>query len=119
MMQQTPPPRLWIIQRPENKNALIIRRGPSKQVAFFGFDRKTDQIKLGQWLKGKIYPRRCDISPNGKHLIYFAHNGKWKSESQGSWTAVSRYPYLKALDFWPKGDAWNGGGMFLSDKKYL
>jgi cytochrome bd-type quinol oxidase subunit 2 len=30
---------------------------------------------VGQWLKGRIYERRSDLSPDGKHLIYFAMNG--------------------------------------------
>ncbi len=118
-MANLPPPRLWIVHRPEHHHALVIRRGPSKQVAFFGWDRKTNEVVRGQWLKGRIYPRRCDLSPDGRHIIYFAYNGRWQQESLGSWTAVSRYPYLKALDFWPKGDAWNGGGLFLSNQKYL
>lgn len=118
-MKKLTPPRLWIVHRPENKHALVVRRGPSKQVAFFGWNRETNKISPGQWLKGKVYPKRCDLSPDGQHIIYFAFNGKWQTESKGSWTAVSRYPYLKALDFWPKGDAWHGGGLFLSNEKYL
>lgn len=118
-MKTNPPPRLWIVHRPEHEHALVVRRGPSKRFAFFGWNRTNNEIELGQWLKGKIYPKRADISADGKYVIYFAHNGKWESESMGSWTAVSRYPYMKAVDFWPKGDAWNGGGMFLSNRKYL
>ena len=37
---------------------------------------------------------------------------------QGSWTAISRTPYLKALALWPWGDCWNGGGLFLSDSRF-
>lgn len=114
-MKKIPPPRLWIVHRPENNHALVIRRGPSKQTAFFGWNRETNEISPGQWLKGRVYPKRCDLSPDGQYVIYFALNGKWDREGKGAWTAISRYPYLQALDFWPKGDAWNGGGMFLSN----
>ena len=48
-------------------------------------------------VEGTIYERRCNLSPDGKFLIYFAMNGRWQSEVQGSWTAISRAPYLKAL----------------------
>ena len=37
--------------------------------------------------------------------------------SSPSWTAISRAPYLKALDLWFNGTAWNGGGLFLSNRK--
>jgi hypothetical protein len=98
--------------------AVVIRRGPSKHVATIGWNRETDSFVLGQWLKGRIYERRCDLSADGKHLIYFAMNGKWESESKGSWTAISRAPYLKAISFWPKGDCWQGGGLFRGSKHY-
>jgi hypothetical protein len=45
-------------------------------------------------------------------------NGKWKSETRGSWTAVSKAPYLKAIDLYAKGDCWEGGGLFLSSGAY-
>ena len=69
-------------------------------------------------MRGRIYERRSDLSPNGKHLIYFAMNGRWQSETKGSWTAISRVPYLKAITLLGKGDCWNGGGLFLSDRDY-
>lgn len=97
---------------------LVIRRGPSKQVATFLWDRETDEFRLGQWLKGRIYERRSDLSPDGKHFLYFAMNGKWDSESGGSWTAISRAPFLKALAMFPKGDCWHGGGIWTANGKY-
>ena len=98
--------------------AVVIRRGPAKSVATVGWNRENDTFALGQWLRGRIYERRSDLSPDGKHLIYFAMNGKWHSASKGSWSAISRAPYLKADGFWPKGDCWNGGGLFLSNCDY-
>lgn len=118
-MSTTIPPRLWIVHRPETHHALVIRRGPGKITGFFGWNRRTNEVTVGQWMKGKVYPFRSDISPKGKYVIYFSLNGRWTSETKGSYTAISRYPYLKALDLWPKGDAWHGGGLFASEKEYL
>jgi len=83
-----------------------------------GWDRKTDKFKLAQWLYGRIYERRSDLAPDGKHLIYFAMNGRWESSVKGSWTAISRAPYLKAVSLFAKGDCWHGGGLFLSSSEY-
>ena len=69
-------------------------------------------------MRGRIYERRSDLSPDGKHLIYFAMNGRWDSETKGAWTAISRVPYLKAVNLYAKGDCWNGGGLFLSDAQF-
>ena len=112
------PPRLHVLLARDSDTAVIFRRGPSSRVATFGWNRRTDEIKLGQWLHGRIYERRSDLSPDGKHLIYFAMNQRKSAPLQGAWTAVSRAPYLKALDFYYKGDCWQGGGLFLSNKSY-
>lgn len=111
-------PRLHVIFARASDAAIVFRRGPSKRVATFLWDRATDRFEIGQWLKGRIYERRSDISPDGRHLIYFAMDGKRRSETRGAWTAVSETPYLKALDLYGKGDCWEGGGLFLTSKSY-
>lgn len=112
------PARIHVLLASQAQLGLVIRRGPSKQVATILWNRRNDEFQLGQWLKGRIYERRSDLSSDGKHFIYFAMNGKWSSETQGSWTAVSRAPYLKALAIFPKGDCWHGGGLWTSSKDY-
>lgn len=112
------PARVHVILAREAKTAVVIRRGPSKSVCILGWDRRKDEFRIGQWLRGRIYERRCDLSPDGKHFIYFAMNGKWDGPVKGSWTAISRAPYLKALALWPSGNCWNGGGLFLSDRGF-
>ncbi len=110
--------RLHMILAREARSAVIFRRGPSRHTAVIGWDQTTDKFQLGQWLYGRIYERRCDLSPDGKYLIYFAMNGQWQSEVKGSWTAISRTPFLKALTLFAKGDCWNGGGLFFSSREY-
>jgi len=97
---------------------LVIRRGPSKRVATVLWDRRRDEFQLGQWLKGRIYERRSDLSPDGRHFIYFASNNKSESKAKGAWTAVSCAPYLKALAVFPKGDNWHGGGLWTENDRY-
>ena len=81
-------------------------------MASYLWDRATDTFALGQWLIGRIYERRADLSPDGRHMIYFARDARWQSETGGSWTAVSRAPWLRAVTLWAKGDCWQGGGLF-------
>lgn len=117
-MTKSHPARLHIIFAKSSNKAVIFRRGPSKQICTLLWDRGKDTFTLGQWLKGRIYERRCDISPDGKYLIYFAMNGKWDSETRGSWTAISFAPWLRAIVLYAKGDCWQGGGLFLSKTSY-
>ena len=112
------PARVHVILARDSKVAVAIRRGPSNSVCTLLWDRQRDSFHLGQWLKGRIYERRCDLSPDGKHLIYFAMNGKWSSEIKGSWSAISNAPYLKAMGLWANGSCWNGGGLFIDNQSY-
>lgn len=112
------PARLHVLLARDALTGVVIRRGPARHVCTIGWDRKTDTFTTGQWLKGRIYERRSDLSPDGKHLIYFALNGRWHNEMKGSWTAISIAPYLKAVGLWSKGDAWFGGGLFIDKRTY-
>lgn len=101
--------RLYFIVAREAPFAVVFRRGPTRQVELLAWDLQTDRITAGQWLKGRIYERRCDLSPRGDLLLYFA--AKYETRMR-TWTAISRPPFLTALALWPKGDAWGGGGLF-------
>ncbi len=87
----------------------VLRRGPSNQVLLSKWDLKNDHFEDGQWLKGRIYERRCDLAPAGDHFIYFAANHK---PPFGTWTAISTLPWLTAHALWAQGDTWGGGGLF-------
>lgn len=106
--------RVYALIAAKARKAVVFRRGPSKCVLVLSWDLKTDTLQGGQWFKGRIYERRCDLSPDGDLLVYFAakHHGPL-----GTWTAISRPPFLTALALWPKGDAWGGGGLFEDSRE--
>lgn len=163
--KKTFPARLHVLLR--KKSAVVLRRGLARHVASIGWNLETDTFTLGQWLHGRIYEYRCDLSPDGKFLIYFAakygrldavqkrvdeflarefkNAETWRIpwgvreraadaflaehaeefaklkktlEFQDcSWTAISRAPYLKAVELWFNGSGWNGGGLFMDNRK--
>jgi len=117
-MTEKSPARLHALLAREASYGVVIRRGPAKQTCFIGWDRRTDTFEPAQWLKGRIYERRSDLSPDGRYIIYFAMNGKWNSETKGAWTAISQSPWLKAKTLWAKGDCWHGGGLFIDNRSY-
>lgn len=118
MASPVPPARLSVILARDAHTAVVLRRGPSKVVGTFGWNRSDDTFTAGQWLKGRIYEHSCDLSPDGKYFLYFAYNGQGHTETKGSWTAVSFAPYLKAISIWGNGSAWSGGGLFLDNRRY-
>ena len=115
-----PPPRLALLQASRAPVAVIIRRGPSKDVEIIRWDLATDAFERGHWFHGRIYEKRSDLSPDGELLVYFAskftHRTVENAEYTHAWTAVSRAPWLTALALWPKGDCWWGGGLFTDNR---
>ena len=108
--------RLYALLARDAHRAVVFRRGPSKQVLLLSWDTAKDLIEDGQWLKGRIYERRCDLSPDGRLLLYFAATYR---KPLFSWSAISRPPFLSALALWPKGDGWGGGGEFKTNDTVL
>lgn len=121
MRPVTPPPRLYLLLARRAGVGVIFRRGPSKRTEVIRWDTDGDVFERGHWFHGRIYERRCDLSPDGELLVYFAskfdrHTTSRDSDTSYAWTAVSRPPWLTALALWPKGDCWHGGGLFLGNR---
>ncbi|NNF23836.1 MAG: hypothetical protein HKN63_03385 [Rhodobacteraceae bacterium] len=104
------PARLHVITAANAPAAIILRRGPAGEVATIGWNRENDSFEMGQWLKGRIYEYRCDLSPDGRHFVYFAGKG-----GTHYWTGVSRSPWLFADYLLPQDSTWGGGGKFTPD----
>ncbi|TFZ03429.1 hypothetical protein [Ramlibacter rhizophilus] len=113
--RQRPPARLHVLLARGSPQALVIRRGPSRHVAVIAWNRAIDQFTLGQWLRGRIYERRCDLSPDGRHWVYFAMHGRCDGPAHATWTAIARAPYLKAETLMRWVGTYHGGGLFTSD----
>ncbi len=111
-------PKIHVLTRPDVNVALVILKKSNKATGFFELNFSNHIIREGQWIAAKVYERRCDLSEDGKHIIYFAAKF-YKNKNPRIWTALSKFPYFKALDFYDKGNTYNGGGIFLSKNEYL
>ena len=108
-------PRLFVIVASDADVAAVFRRGPSDWYHVIKWNLEDDSLESGAWFRGRIYPEKCDISPDGKLLLCFVHQGrKGTSSYSDSWTAVSRVPWLTAIALWPSGTTYGGGGRFVS-----
>lgn len=118
-MNTDPIIRLHLFFATENDRAVILRQGPSKQFRMILWHRDTDTFEDGQWIKHKIYVDRCALSPDGQHFLYFVLDGKWNSDSMGSYSVLSKPPYWTALSLFPEGDTWTGQSLFLDNIHYF
>src|SRR5260370_31883033 len=111
--------RLFVILASEASKAVIFRRGPRIWTEIILWDTKTDTFTEGQWFKGTLYQKRCDLSPDGSKMIYLAakHYKRYspnspKAKYPDTWTAVSRPPYLTTLATAKAHGTYDGGGYF-------
>jgi hypothetical protein len=118
-----PPCRLYFLLAREAPLGVIFRRGPSRWTRLVRWNVADDAFEMGQWFKGRVYEKRADLSPDGTKLVYFAQKINRQTLNDPSytyaWTAISRPPFFTALALWPKGDCWNGGGLFETNTRVL
>jgi hypothetical protein len=114
------PARLHVVLAREASKAVIVRRGPSNWARIILWHTDTDTFEGGQWLRGRIFGERCALSPDGSLFLYFAMQWhKARGGYRGTWTALSKPPYLTALALWPLGSTYGGGGIFIDNRTIL
>jgi hypothetical protein len=110
--------RLFVIPARDAAVAVILRRGPARWYHVIKWETDRDVFTQGAWIKARIYENKCDVSPDGRLLLYFVHQGsRAGTEFTDSWTAISRVPWLNALAVWPQGTTYGGGGRFVDNRR--
>lgn len=117
------PARIWVLMASAASTAVIFRRGPSRWTRLYLWNTRTDTITPGSWFAGRLYEWSSDLSPDGRHLVYLAHNGSRRrvqaaleafgDDAMWTWTAVCAPPWVKALGLWSAGP--DGGGLFTDN----
>ena len=106
-------PRLYVLQARSAAVALVVRRGPTEWFHLLRWDLDAGTVEPGAWFHGTIYPRRSEISPDGRLFAYFAFTGR--PAPWDSYYAVSKIPWLAALAAWRMGTTYTWGCEFLDD----
>lgn len=119
--------RIWVLLASEASTAVIFRRGPSRWTRLYLWNTKTDEITPGSWFRGRLYEDMSDLSPDGKHLLYFARNEERQRQEAAretfgvehlfAWVALSRPPQVKALGLWNVGAGAVAGGVFTGNQE--
>jgi hypothetical protein len=110
-------PRIFCIPALRAPVVAVLRRGPSDWFHVGKWDLAGPTFESGSWLRGTIYPQRCDLSPDGTWLSYFALKASAIWDLGATYVAISKLPWLTALAAWGTGGTWTRGMHFVEDRR--
>jgi hypothetical protein len=114
-MKERVPPRIYCIPATRAPIVAVFRRGPTNWSHLGRWDLAKGRYEHGAWLAGRIFPRRSDLSPDGRFLCYFAHKPGAAWEHGDAYVAVSKLPWLTALHAFGTCGTWTRGYYFTED----
>lgn len=114
-MSAMPPPRIYCIPASRAPVVAVFRRGPTDWSQLGRWDLARMSYEPGAWLAGRIFPRRSDLSPDGRYLCYFAHKPSARWAHGDAYVAVSKLPWLTALHAFGTCGTWTRGYYFTED----
>jgi hypothetical protein len=115
MTSELAPCRLFVYLAREAPLAVVLRRGPSDWARLSLWRTDVDSFEHGQWIKGRVYERRCDVSAAGSLFVAFIRQSGARPGAEAradSWLAISRPPFFTALALWFVGGTYHTGGFF-------
>jgi hypothetical protein len=115
-MKTGTPPRIYCIPATRAPIAAVFHRGPTNWSHVGRWHLGERRYESGAWLGGRIFPRRSDLSPDGRFLCYFAHKPSATWEHGEAYVAVSKLPWLTALHAFRTCGTWTRGYYFTEDE---
>ncbi|MFQ5502964.1 MAG: hypothetical protein ACE5EQ_11805 [Phycisphaerae bacterium] len=103
-------PRIHLLPAKRAPRVVIIRRKPSKVFHILLWNTKSDEIEHGSWFRGRLFPFRCDVSFDGRWMVYLAMGSHAET-----WNGLCRPPWLKTIVDWENVGTWHGGGCWTDD----
>jgi hypothetical protein len=114
-MKKKVSPRIYCIPATEAPVVAVFRRGPTNWSHVGRWDLAERRYEPGAWLAGRIFPRRSDLSPDGRVLCYFAHKPSATWGHGEAYVALSKLPWLTALHAFGTCGTWTRGYYFTAD----
>lgn len=110
------PPRIYCIPATKAPIVAVFRRGPTNWSHVGRWDLAEQRYEPGAWLGGRVFPRRSDLSPDGRFLCYFAHKPSATWEHGEAYVALSKLPWLTALHAFRTCGTWTRGYYFSEEE---
>lgn len=86
--------RIHLLAAKDAPTLVILQRKRAKLFHVVTLDTKTHRLAEGSWFRGVLYGINCDVSFDGKYMVYLARGSRLKG---ATWSGVCRLPWLKTL----------------------
>lgn len=110
--EKRPAPRIFCIPATASPILAVLSRGPSRWYHVGLWNVEAWTYEPGAWFKGRLFPQKCDLSPDGRWLAYSAHQPAARWPAGTIYEAISRLPWLHALAAWEAGTTYTRGIRF-------
>ncbi|MDI1448997.1 hypothetical protein [Polyangium sp. 6x1] len=107
-------PRIYILRASQAPRALIFVTHRQKCWSLHLWDLEAQRVEPGGMFFGTLYPRRCDLSPDGRYLLYFAMKAPGDPDWPHQFSGLSRAPWLACVLAWREAGTWTRGMFFSS-----
>lgn len=104
--------RVHLLAAREAPTIAILQRKRSKLFHVSTIHAERLEVTEGSWFRGKLYPLRCDLSFDGKLMVYLAMGAGGKT-----WNGVCCPPWLTTLFDTENTGTWYGGGYFAERRR--
>lgn len=108
-MTAAPGPRVFGLTARDADVVAVVRRGPSAWCALGRWEPGSGRYEQGSWLRGTLYPQRCDLSPDGRWFCSFVLDNGADWPAGWTYVSVSRLPWLRSLAAWGTDGTWTRG----------
>ncbi|MDI1437482.1 hypothetical protein [Polyangium sorediatum] len=108
------PPRIYILRASEAPRALVFVKRHQKRWSLHLWNLDAQHVAPGATFFGTLYPRRSDLSPDGRYLLYFAMKAPGDADWPFQFSGLSRAPWLTCLLAWREAGTWTRGMSFAS-----
>lgn len=104
-MKKAPPARLHLLPAKSAPYTVVLRRKPTDWFHVLRWNTETDQIEHGAWFRGTLYPKRTDVSFDGRFLVFLAMD-----PGAATFNRISHPPLLDPIVEVPADGTYRGGG---------
>ena len=85
--------RIHLLAAVEASTVVVLQRKRAKLFHIITVDTDKHSIEEGSWFRGVLYGLSCDVSFDGKFMVYLARG----SDGRTVWSGLCRLPHLKTL----------------------